>query len=155
MKKWNFQIKSSPKEVSKRLESSLGGAKRFVFHMIYDEEKSVKFKIRKRMLLAFEINAQNNIIVNGKILKTAARNGSDVEVSFTHHTFSKLLIFIHVILGVAVLAALVLEASRESYMYIVGGILLITGFLLWVQLQKNFEKNVQEYKKLISEVLES
>ena len=44
MKKWNFQIKSSPKEISKKLESSLGGGKRFALNMNYDKENWVKFK---------------------------------------------------------------------------------------------------------------
>lgn len=154
MKAWNFQVKSSPKEISKKIESSLGGAKKFVLNMDYDKNNLVKFKIRKRVLLAFEINSQNTIIVNGEIFKARTKNETDVEISFTQHTFSKLLIFVHIILGLGFLAALILEESSNSYMFIVGGIILAMGILLWLHLQKNFDKNVQEYKILISEILE-
>ncbi len=153
MKDWNFQVKNSPKEISKKLESSLGSANRFVFNMNCDKINIVKFKIRKRLLLPFEINTQNNIIVKGKISKTHTE--TDVEVSFTQHPLSKLLMYGHLILGLGFLATIILEFSNNSYTYLISGILLAIGILLGIHLKKNFDKNVQEYKKLISEILKS
>lgn len=155
MKKWNFQVQSNPKEISEKLESSIGGAKRFVFDMNYDKDNLVKFKIRKRLLLAFEMMAQNNIIVNGKIFKAGPKNKTDVEISFTHHPFSKLLIFVHILLGLGFIAAIILKASSNVYMLVFGGILLVIGFLLALHLKRDFNKNVREYKLLISKVLKS
>lgn len=106
------------------------------------------------MLLAFEIMARNNIIVKGNILKSGSSNQADVEITFTHHTLSKLLIFVHLILGLGFLAALIMETNSSPYMLLAGGILISLGFLLWLHLQKIFEKNVQEYKALLSNVLE-
>lgn len=79
MKTWNFQVKNSPKEISEKLQSPLGNANKFVLNLNYDRINPFKFKIRKRLLLAFEINVQNNIIVNGKFLKVASKKGAKVE----------------------------------------------------------------------------
>ena len=98
MQKWNFKVKSDPKEIGKKLESSLGGTNRFVLSLDKEEINSINFKIRKRLLLAFEINSQNNIIVNGTISK-ASHNNTNVEVSFTQHPLSKLLMYGHIVLG--------------------------------------------------------
>lgn len=154
MNDWNFQLKNSPREISNKLQSSLGSANRFVFNMNDDKIDPVKFKIRKRLLLPFEINTQNNIIVNGKISKTYTGKETDVEVSFNQHPLSKLLMYGHIILGLGFLAAIILEFSNNSYSYIIGGLLLAIGILLGIHLKKNFDKNVQEYKKLIAEILE-
>jgi len=90
MKDWSFQVKNSPVEISKHLKSSLESAKRFVFDMNHKGER-VKFRLRKRLLFPFEINTQNNIIVNGKISKTKLGNETDVVVSFSQYPLSKLL----------------------------------------------------------------
>lgn len=152
MKDWNFQVKNSPKEVSEKLESVLGSAKRFVFNINDDKINPAKFKLRKRLLLPFEINTQNNIIVNGKLSKEH-RNKTDIKISFTQHPLSKLLMYGHIILGLSFLAAIILEYSNNSYAYLIAGILIAIGILLGLHLNKNFDKNVQEYKKLISEIL--
>ncbi len=154
MKAWNFQIKNSPKEISRKLESSLSGANRFALNIDYDKAGLIKFKLRKRLLLPFEINTQNNIIVHGKIFKAATHNESGVEVSFSQHPLAKLLMYGHIILGLGFLAALILEASTNSYMLIVGGLLLAIGILLGLHLKKNFDKNAQEYVILISKILD-
>ncbi|MEP6260341.1 MAG: DUF423 domain-containing protein [Gillisia sp.] len=154
MKDWNFQVKNSPKEISEKLESALGGANRFVLNMNYDKINPAKFKIRKRLLLPFEINTQNNIIVKGEISKKHTGNKTEIDVSFTQHPLSKLLMYGHIILGLGFLAAIILEYSNNTYTYLIGGILISIGVLLGIHLKKNFDKNVQEYKKLISEILE-
>ncbi|TQI71184.1 hypothetical protein JM79_2111 [Gramella sp. Hel_I_59] len=154
MKDWSFQVKNSPLEISKQLKSSLENAKRFAFDMKNNKHNLINFKLRKRLLLPFEINTQNNIIVNGKISKTSSGNETDVEVSFSQHPLSKLLMYGHIILGLGFLAAIILEYSNNFYTYLIAGILLLIGVLLGFHLKRNFDKNVQEYKKLISEILE-
>ena len=153
MKKWSFQVKNSPIEIRQKLESSIGNANRFALNINDNKQNLVNFKIRKRLLLPFEINTQNNIIVNGKIKKTNPRKGTGVEVSFSQHPLSKLLMYGHIILGLGFLAAIILEYSNNSYTYLIAGILLTIGAFLGFQLKMNFDKNVEEYKKLISEIL--
>ncbi|MCH4822779.1 DUF423 domain-containing protein [Gramella lutea] len=153
MKKWSFQVKNSPIEIRQKLESSIGNANRFVLNINDDKLNLVNFKIRKRLLFPFEINTQNNIIVNGKIKKTNPTKGTGVEVSFSQHPLSKLLMYGHIILGLGFLAAIILEYSNNSYTYLIAGILLTIGAFLGFQLKMNFDKNVEEYKKLISEIL--
>ncbi|MCX2836808.1 DUF423 domain-containing protein [Salinimicrobium sp. MT39] len=154
MKDWNFQVNTSPEEISKKLESSLGDRNRFVFKTSREKIDSIKFKIRKRLLLAFEVNVQNNIIVNGRILRREPNTATNVKISFTHHPLAKLLMYGHVILGLGLLAGIIFEINRSSYAYLVVGILLITGILTGMHLKSNFNKNVEDYKKLIGEILE-
>ena len=153
MQKWNLKVKSAPEEISKKLESSLGGANRFVLSLDKDKINSINFKIRKRLLLAFEINTQNNIIVNGTISK-ASHNNTNVEVTFAQHPLSKLLMYGHIVLGLGFLAGIVLKLGSNSFMLLVGLILIAIGILLAIHLKKSFDKNVQEYKKLIAEIVE-
>ncbi|MGI0105141.1 DUF423 domain-containing protein [Salinimicrobium sp. WS361] len=155
MKDWNFQVNTSPEEISKKLESSLGDRNRFVFKTSREKIDSVKFKIRKRLLLAFEVNVQNNIIVNGTILRREPNTATNVEISFTHHPLAKLLMYGHVILGLGLLAGIIFELNSSSYVYLVVAILLITGILTGMHLKSNFNKNVEDYKKLIGEILET
>ena len=154
MKTWNLQVENSPNEIIKKLESSLGHVSDFVLKMNSNRKDFVKFKIRKRVLLAFEINAQNNIVVSGEISKANDKNETDVDISFTEHPLSKLLIYGHIILGLLFLMLLILKASSNSYMLLIGGILIVIGILLGLHLKRNFDRNVQEYKTLISGILE-
>ncbi|MCB7479824.1 DUF423 domain-containing protein [Christiangramia sediminis] len=154
MKDWSFQVKNSPVEISKHLKSSLESAKRFAFDMKHHKGDRVNFSLRKRLLLPFEINTQNNIIVNGKISKTKLSNETDVVVSFSQHPLSKLLTYGHIVLGLGFLAAIILEYSNNLYTYLIAGILIVIGVLLGFHLKRSFDKNVKEYKKLISEILD-
>lgn len=154
MKNWNFKGTSDPKEMGEKLESSLGRVDRFVLNMISEKQNTVRFKIRKRLSLPFELNTQNNIIVKGKILKRDAENETEVAVSFSHHPLAKLLIVGHIILGLSLFAGLFLKFDNNNYMFIVGGILIAIGSLLWIHMRRDFDRNVQEYKKLISGILE-
>ena len=154
MKEWNFQVNNSPKGISKKLESSLGGADKFALKTNSDKRNNVKFKLRKRLLLPFEISTQNNIIVNGKLLKTDTDNVTDIKIFFTQHPLTILLIYGHIALGLGFLLGMFLNISSNTYMYLIGGILLAIGVLFKLHYQKDFRKNVQEYKTLISKILE-
>lgn len=153
MKAWNFRVIGDPREVSRKLESSLGETNRFVFKMNSDKKDLMNFKIRKRMLLGFEINSQNNLIVKGKIFKGNPEHKTVVKIDFRLHPLSKLLLYGHLILGLGLLAAMVVKFGTNTYMFIAGGILLAVGILFGLHLQKEFGNQIQEYKTLISGIL--
>jgi len=153
MKKWNFKVKSNVQEIIKKLESTLG-VDGFVFNIDNDKNDSVTFKVRKRGLYAFYLMFINKIIVNGKILKTDTENETNIEISFTQYFLWKLVIFTHMFLGLGFLIAILLGISSNVYMFIPGGILLAVGIVSWIAVQKKFEKDIQEYKTLISDILE-
>ena len=155
MKKWNFKVKSNIQEIIKKLDSTLGSADGFVFNIDNGKNDSVTFKVRKRGLYAFYLVFINKIIVNGKILKTDTENETNIVLSFTQYFLWKLIIFTHMFLGLGFLIAIFSGISSSASLYILGGILLAVGIVLWIAVQKKFEKDIQEYKTLISEILES
>lgn len=154
MKVWNFKTESNPTDISKKLESTLGLDKGFVLSVDDDKSNSITFKIRKRILYAWYWAYQNWTIVNGKLLEIDAENKTDVEISFNQHFLIRLITFTHIFLGLVLLIAIISGVSNSNSLYIFGGILLILGVLLWIALKRKFEKDIQNYKSLISEILE-
>jgi hypothetical protein len=155
MQEWNLKVKSNVQEIIKKLEATLGYVDGFVFNIDNDKNDSVTFKVRKRGLYAFQIILLNRIIVNGKILKTDTENETDVEISFTQDVLTKLIMFINIFFGLGLsLTALISGINSNSYMLIAGGILITIGIALWFDVQQRFERNIQKYKTLISEILE-
>ena len=154
MEKWNFEVKSNVQEIIKKLDSSFGSVDGFVFNIDNDKNESVTFKVRKRGLYAFQIMFVNKIIVNGKILKTDTENETDIEISFSQYFLWKLIIFTNMFLGLGFLIVLFLGIGNSAYMLIPAGIFLVVGIVLSIAVQKKFEKDTQEYKTLISEILE-
>ncbi|MGS2741060.1 DUF423 domain-containing protein [Sinomicrobium sp. M5D2P17] len=153
MKTWSFQAKSNPKEISEKLKSSLGRA--HIFALNENNKNSLKFRIRKRILFGWDtINAENKVILKGKIFQINPGNGSNVEISFTKHPILKLVVYFHIILILGLLAGLIFKSSSTMYIFIFGGILSAIGTLIWLHLEKKFDKNVQEYRALISGILE-
>jgi hypothetical protein len=154
MKKWNFKVKSNPQEIINKLDISLGSVAGFVFNTGHDKNDSVIFNMRKRVHYPDQILHRNRIIVNGKILKTDAENETDVEIYFKQHYLMTLIIYINIFFGLGLIATIPGISSNAS-MYIPGGILVAVGIVLWIALQKKFEKDIQKYKTLISEILAS
>ena len=154
MKAWNFKVKSNSKEIGDKLESALGAVDGLVFNMDCDKNNSVTFKVRKKILYAWYMLFLNYIIVNGKLSKTAIKNETNVEISFTLHFLMALIIFTYVLLFFGLLITIILGTNNSLLMFISGGILLAVGVLLWIEFQKRTDKKVQEYKTLISEILE-
>lgn len=152
MDKWNFNIKGNVHEISMRLESRLASADGFVFNL-NSEHNSASFKLHKRGLYAFYLIFLNKIIVNGKILETATENETNLEISFKQYFLWKLIVGIHSLLGLALLLAIILKAGNSLFMYLLVGIVLSMGIILWVTVQNKFKKEVQEYKILITEIL--
>jgi hypothetical protein len=154
MKAWNFIVKSNPKGISKKLRSALGSVNGFVFNMNHDKNDTVTFKVRKRILYAWYLLFLNSIVVNGKLSKTDTENETDVEISFRQHFLWKLVIFTDMSVGLGFLIFLISGKNSSASMYLIGTIILAVGILLWIRVQKKYERNIQEYKTLISEILE-
>ena len=154
MEEWNFKVKSSVQEIIKKLDSSFGSADGFDFNIDKGKNESVIFKVNKRGLYAFYLMFVNKIIVNGKILKTDTENETNIEISFAQYFLWKLIIFTYIFLGLGFLIVLISGIRSSAYMLIPTGIFLVLGIVLSIAVQKKFEKDIQEYKTLISEILE-
>ncbi len=155
MKRWNFKVKSNVQEITKKLDSALGSVDGLNFNIDNGNNDLVTFKVRKRSLYAFYLMFVNKIIVNGKILKTNTENETNIEISFTQYFLWKLIIFTHMFLGLGFLIMIISGINSSAFMYILGGIVLAVGIVLSIAVQKKFEKDIQEYKTLISKILES
>ncbi len=153
MEPWNFKVKSNPKQISKKLQSALESVSGMVFDMSHEKNNSITFKVRKRILYAWYMIFQNYVIVNGKLSKTDTENETNVEISFTQHFLMTMIIFTTIFSGLGFLILIISETSSGAYMYIIGGILLLLGIVLWFDVQKRFDRKAQEYKTLISEIL--
>ncbi|MEL0649934.1 DUF423 domain-containing protein [Algibacter sp. TI.3.09] len=153
MKKWNFKLNSNLKAVSKNIESSLGTVKGLVFNMNHDKNDSITFKMRKRILYAWYLFYINTVIVQGKLSKTAIENETDVEISFNQHFLWKLVIFTDMFVGLAMLITLFSGENSSPYLYLMAVAILAVGVILWIRIQKKYERNMNEYKTMISKVL--
>jgi len=153
MKIWKFKVKDNVQEISKKLGATLGSADGFVFNLDTDKSDSVAFKVHKRGLYAFYLMFLNKVIVHGKILKSDTEDETALELTFTQYFLWKLVIYTHLLLGLAFLIAIISGINSSTPMYILGGILLALGIILWIAVEKKFEKDIQEYKTLISEIL--
>ena len=154
MKKWTFQVRSNPTEITQKLESSFRGTDRFALDMDTNKKDEIRFKLRKRISVAFDNNSQNRIIVNGAMFKADNGNGADVAISFAQHPLLKFFWYGVIILGLGFLVALFFKSSDNLYVFIAGGILIAVGVSFKLHHQKEFEKNVQEYKTMIARILE-
>lgn len=154
MRAWNFKVKSNPEAIGDKLESSLGSYDGLVFNMDSDKNNSVTFKVRKKILYAWYMLFLNYIIVKGKLSKTAIKNETNVEIIFTLHFLMALIIFTYVLLFFGLLITIILGINNSLLMFVTGVILLAVGLLLWIEFQKRTDNKVQEYKTLISEILQ-
>ncbi len=154
MKAWRFKLKSSPKEISEKLESELKSIGGFVFNMNLEKNKSVTFKVRKRILYAWYMAFQNWTVVKGELLKSDTENKTNVEITFNQHFLIRLIIFTHIILLLGFLIAIISGIHFNATMYILGGTLLALGIFLWITIQRKFDKDIQKYKSLITDIFE-
>ncbi len=155
MRKWNLKVKNDPQEVSQNLKSALKSVDGLVFNLNQDEKNSIKFKVRKRIQYAWYLIFSNNVVVDGKLSKTGSENETDVEISFSQHFLWKLVIFTYLLLVMGLLIAVILGRNGSFSTYLFGAIILAIGILMWFTAQKKYERNIEEYKVLISQILES
>lgn len=155
MKNWSFSVRNSTQDVVKKLETSLGTSDGFVFNIENGHNDSVNFEVHKKGLYAFYLMFVNKITVNGKIQKTNLENESKIDISFSQYFLWKLVVFTHLLLGLGFLIAVFSGIKNNPSLLILGGVLLAMGIILWFAVQKKFEKDIKEYKILISQILES
>lgn len=151
MKVWNFKVKSDSQEIIKKLDSAFGAKNGFVFD-VENDDNSTKFKVRKRILYAFQTMLRNHIVAIGKLTQTDTENETDVEISFNQHIINILEVSIFLVLGLLTIIFGIITSNVTVSIF--GGIFLVVGitYLIWVK--KEFVRNVQEYKSLLSEILE-
>lgn len=154
MKAWNFKVCGSPKGICDKLELTLGSVSGIVFNMESNQNDSVTFKVRKKILYAWYILFQNYVIVKGNISKTTIEDETSVHISFKMHFLMILIILTYMLFFFAFLIMIISEITSSILIYIIGGILLAAGILLWGEFRKRTNKKVQEYKTLISEILQ-
>ncbi len=78
----------------------------------------------------------------------------NVKITFNQHLFIRLMIFTHIILVIGFLIALTSGINVNTSIYILIGTLLILGIVLWLAIQRKFEKDVQKYKSFMTEIFE-
>jgi len=156
MKEWNFKVESNPTDISKKLESTIGSNNGFIFSVNKDENKSITFKIRKRILYVWYWAFQNWTIINGKLLKIDTEKKTNVEISFNQHFLIRLITFTNIVVGLGLLIGTIsgILNNTSLYLYLFGGIILVLGIFLWIAMQRKYEKDIQKYKLLISDILE-
>lgn len=152
MKNWSFKVKCKPSEISKNLEASLGAANGFVFNIKNNQNDLVSFKIRKRLLYAWYILYHNNVVVKGSLSNAEGKGETNVNISFSQHLLWKFVIFVHLLLALSFVIAIFL-GSNDIAMYVLAIITLAIGVFLWLRLHKKYERNIQEYKDLICNLL--
>lgn len=155
MKKWNFKLKNNPKEISENIKSTLGSINGFVVDMNHDKNNSTTFKMRKRILYPWYLLFLNSIVVNGKLLKTDTENETDVEISFKQHFLWRLVIFANLIVTLGFLITVISGKNNSIWTYLIATVILAVIILIWIIIRNKYEKNVQEYKTLISGILET
>jgi hypothetical protein len=149
MKVWNFKVKSNSQEITKKLNSAFGSVNGFVLD-VENDNNSVRFKVRKRILYAFQTLLRNHIIAKGKITHT--ENETEVKISFSQHFLNTLEVSIFLILGlVSIIFGLISSNVTAS---ILGGIFLGFGILFLIFTRSQYTRNVQEYKTLFTEILD-
>ena len=58
-------------------------------------------------------------------------------------------------LGIGLLVGIISGISNNTSMYVLGGILIVLAIVIWIAIQKKFEKDILKYKSLITQILES
>jgi hypothetical protein len=154
MKAWRFKLKRSPIEITEKLESELKSIGGFVFNKNHENNKSVTFKMRKRVLYAWYMAFQNWTVVKGELLNNDTENETNVKITFNQHFFIRLIIFTHIILAFGFIIAIISGINVNTSMYVLVGSLLILGIVLWLAIQRKFENDIQKYKSLMTEMFE-
>lgn len=149
MEHWNLKINKSPDEVIQRLESELHAIGGFVF----DKKNSSAFSFRKRVLYAWYLAFQNWTTVDG-ILSTAKNDTTtNVKISFQQHFLIRLIIATHLVLGLGLILGLFMSTNNGFSSYILGGLVIALGIIIWIATNRKFKKDAKKYKALISEII--
>lgn len=147
MKNWNFKLKKRPKEIIEELTSKLNTIGGFSFN----NENTNTFNFRKRILYPWYYAFQNWTVVKGKLVENNVENTTEVKISFKQHFLIILIIFTHLILGLGLILGLFLGTNNQPLTYILGGLIIAFGIIIWITATRKFQKDSEKYKVLITE----
>lgn len=151
MKNWSFKIKKEPQQIIEQLKSNISTNGTFVLNIEGKENEILSFDLRKRIQFGEQILHRNLVIVTGEVYRIDKENCSKVEIVFKQNLLviiSKIILF-----GLGLISILTGLFSSTSFI-IPGIILLAIGFVLWLLMNKRFKDNSEEYRGLLSELLE-
>ncbi|MDC6390659.1 DUF423 domain-containing protein [Maribacter sp. PR1] len=149
MKNWNFKLKKPPKEVIEKLTSKLNSIGGFSFKT----KNTNTFSFRKRILYPWYYAFQNWTVVNGEFIENNVENITEVKISFKQHFLIKLIIVTHLILGLGLVLGLFLATDNQSLTYILGGLVIAFGIIIWITATRKFNNDSKKYKVLITKTL--
>lgn len=149
MADWNFKVKSNSQEITEKLNPAFGSVNGFVFD-VDNDNSSLTFKVRKRILYAFQTLLRNHIIAKGKI--TNMGNETEVKISFSQHFLNALEVSVLLILGMVAITFGIM--SGNSTASILGGLFLAFGITFLIFIQSQYTRNVKEYKTLFTKILD-
>lgn len=157
MATWNFKVNNSPKAVGETLAAALGSVNGLEFHLhtMSASPKSISFRMRKKILYAWYLVFMNSVVVNGQLTKRENTHETDVKISFNQHFLWKLVIFTYAVMGLSFLVMLLQNVIDRGPAFIIIFVVVSIGLKLYKRVQKKYQKNIQEYKTLISGVLNS
>lgn len=146
MKNWNFKLKKRPKEVIEKLTSELNSIGGFSFN----NKNTNTFSFRKRILYPWYYAFQNWTVVNGELVENNVENITEVKISFKQHFLIILIIFTHLILGLGLILGLFLATNNQPLTYILGGLVIAFGIIIWIMATRKFKNDSEKYKVLIT-----
>jgi len=146
MKNWNFKLKKRPKEVIEELTSELNSIGGFSFN----KKSTNTFNFRKRILYPWYYAFQNWTVVNGELVENNDENITEVKISFKQHFLIILIILTHLILGFGLILGLLLATRNEPLNYILGGLIIAFGIIIWITATRKFKNDSDKYKVLIT-----
>lgn len=146
MKNWNFKLKKRPNEVIEKLNIELNSIGGFSFN----NNNTHTFSFRKRILYPWYYAFQNWTVVNGELLENYVDNITEVKISFKQHFLIIFIIITHLILGLGLILGLLLATNNQPLTYILGGLVIAFGIIIWITATRKFKNDSEKYKVLIT-----
>ena len=140
MKNWNVKLKNQPKGIIEELESELNSIGGFTFK----NKNGKTFNFRKRILYPWYYAFQNWTVVNGELAENNVENITEVKISFNQHFLILLIIISHLILGLGLILGLFLATNNEPTTYILGGLVIAFGIIIWITANRKFKKDTEK-----------
>ena len=149
MKNWNFKLKKQPKEIIEELASELNSIGGFSFN----NKNTNTFSFRKRILYPWYYAFQNWTVVTVELAENNVENITEVKISFKQHFLIILIIFTHLILGLGLILGLFLATNNQPLTYILGGLVIAFGIIIWITATRKFKNDSKKYKVLITKTI--
>lgn len=120
---------------------------------VFDKKNPITFSIRKRVLYPWYMAFQNWTIANGKLSNNNTETATNVKICFNQHFFIQLIISTHIILVLSPIFGLFSATNNKPSTYILGGLIMALGIIIWIAANRKFKKDAEKYKALITESL--